>query len=122
MTILGFAQAVYADWPQRTGARILRWSLVFLLIFFCALKSTTAEAHEIAPFISHDPFLRWVNVGFGPQGAPEAIGIFAMITGLLLAAGNGAFSPSSARGLHHHDNIARESDSSRCAAMHCVRQ
>jgi hypothetical protein len=62
-----------------------------LLIFFCALKSTTAEAHEIAPFISHNPFLRWVNVGFGPQGAPEAIGIFAMITGLLLAAGNGAF-------------------------------
>jgi uncharacterized membrane protein YkgB len=90
MTILGSAQAVYADRLQRTGAGILRWSLVFLLMFFGALKWTTAEAQGIAPFISHSPFLRWVNVGFGPQGASEAIGVFELLTALLLAAGQWA--------------------------------
>jgi uncharacterized membrane protein YkgB len=90
MTILGSAQAVRADWLQRTGAGILRWSLVFLLMFFGALKWTPAEAQAIAPFVSHSPFLRWVTVGFGPQSASEVIGIFELITGLLLAAGQWA--------------------------------
>ncbi len=90
MTTLGFAQAVSADWLRRTGAGILRWSLVFLLMFFGALKWTTAEAQGIAPFISHSPFLRWLHVGFGPQGASEVIGIVELITGLLLAAGQWA--------------------------------
>jgi hypothetical protein len=43
MTILGSAQAVRADWLQRTGAGILRWSLVFLLMFFGALKWTPPD-------------------------------------------------------------------------------
>ena len=90
MTILESAQGVRADWLQRTGAGILRWSLVFLLMFFGALKWTPAEAQGIAPFISHSPFLRWVTVGFGPQSASEVIGMFELITGLLLAAGQWA--------------------------------
>jgi uncharacterized membrane protein YkgB len=87
MKVLGLSQAVYADWLQRTGAGMLRWSLAFLLMFFGALKWTAAEAQGIAPFISHSPFLRWIGVGFGPQGASEAIGVVELITGLLLAAG-----------------------------------
>jgi uncharacterized membrane protein YkgB len=59
-------------------------------MFFGALKWTTAEAQAIAPFISHSPFLHWVHVVFGPQGASEVIGIFELITGLLLAAGQWA--------------------------------
>ena len=90
MTTLGFTQAVSADWLRGTGAGILRWSLVFLLMSFGALKWTTTEAQGIAPFISHSPFLRWVHVVFAPQGASEVIGIVELITGLLLAAGQWA--------------------------------
>ena len=61
-----------------------------LAMFFGALKWTTTEARGIAPLISHSRFLRWVNVGLGPQGASEAIGVFQLFTGLLLAAGQWA--------------------------------
>jgi len=74
-----------AERLQRIGGGVLRWSLVFLLVFFGALKWTAAEAQAVAPFIDHSPFLRWIGYAFGKQGASEVIGVIELTTALFIA-------------------------------------
>ena len=74
-----------AERLQRTGGGVLRWSLVFLLVFFGALKWTPAEAQAVAPFIDNSPFLAWMGRALGRAGASEAIGIIELATALLIA-------------------------------------
>jgi len=50
-----------AERLQRVGGEVLRWSLVFLLVFFGALKWTPAEAQAVAPFIDNSPILAWMG-------------------------------------------------------------
>ena len=66
-----------ADRLQRIGEGVLRWSLVFLLVFFGALKWTVAEAQGVAPFISNSPFLSWIGHALGQQGASNKSGAVA---------------------------------------------
>lgn len=70
---------------RRTGAFILRYSLVFFLLFFGALKWTAAEAKGIQPMVSHSPLLSWLYPAFGVQGGSEVIGIVELVIGLLIA-------------------------------------
>ena len=74
-----------AERLQRTGGGVLRWSLVFLLVFFGALKWTAAEAQAVAPFIDNSPFLAWMGRALGRAGASEAIGIIELTTAVLIA-------------------------------------
>src|SRR5262249_38292835 len=67
------------------GAGIVQWSIVFLLLFFGALKWTPAEANAIAPFLANSPALQWINVVFGRQGASEFIGVLELAIALLIA-------------------------------------
>jgi reactive chlorine resistance protein C len=68
------------------GAFILRYSLVFFLLFFGALKWTAAEAKGIQPMVSHSPFLFWLYPAFGVQRGSEVIGVVELVIGLLIAA------------------------------------
>lgn len=68
------------------GAFILRYSLVFFLLFFGALKWTAGEAHGIEAMVSHSPLMSWLYPVFGVQGGSEAIGVVELVIGLLIVA------------------------------------
>jgi uncharacterized membrane protein YkgB len=76
---------VQAERLQRVGEALLRWSLVFLLVFFGALKWTAAEAQGIAPMMTNSPLLAWVSQAFGQQGASEVIGVIELTVASLIA-------------------------------------
>jgi reactive chlorine resistance protein C len=67
------------------GAFILRYSLVFFLLFFGALKWTAAEAKGIQPMVSHSPLLSWLYPAVGVQGGSEVIGIVELVIAVLIA-------------------------------------
>src|SRR5215471_7003209 len=69
---------------RSTGAFVLRYSLVFFLLFFGALKWTAAEAKGIEPMVGHSPLLFWLYPAFGVQGGSEAIGSVELIIALLI--------------------------------------
>ena len=66
------------------GAFILRYSLVFFLLFFGALKWTAGEANAIQPMVSHSPFFFWLYPAFGVQRGSEVIGIIELVIGVLI--------------------------------------
>jgi uncharacterized membrane protein YkgB len=67
------------------GAHILRYSLVFFLLFFGAMKWTAEEARAVEPLISNSPLLSWAHHVFGVQGASEFIGIIELAIAVLIA-------------------------------------
>jgi uncharacterized membrane protein YkgB len=70
---------------ERAGSFVLRYSLVFLLLFFGGLKWTDAEARAVEPLIGHSPLLAWMLAAFGVRGASEAIGVIELATGIMIA-------------------------------------
>ena len=70
---------------QSIGAFVLRYSLVFFLLLFGALKWTDAEARRVEPLIKHSPFLFWVNGIFGTQVGAGFIGVIEIAIGILIA-------------------------------------
>lgn len=77
--------SVAASRLRNVGAFILRYSLVFFLLFFGALKWTPAEAKGIEPMVSHSPLMSWLYPLFGVQGGSEAIGVVELIIGVLIS-------------------------------------
>jgi uncharacterized membrane protein YkgB len=69
---------------SQSGAFILRYSLVFFLLFFGASKWTPAEAHGIESMVRNSPVLAWLYPVFGVQGGSEAIGVVELATALLI--------------------------------------
>jgi len=77
-------RAALARRLRSIGGFVLRYSLVFFLLFFGALKWTEAEAKGIEPMVSHSPLLFWLYPAFGVQGGSEAIGSVELIIALLI--------------------------------------
>lgn len=69
---------------ESVGANVLRYSLVFFLLFFGALKWTVDEARGVNPLIVNSPFLSWTNHLFGIQGASEFIGVIELAVAVLI--------------------------------------
>lgn len=69
---------------RAVGAFVLRYSLVFFLLFFGALKWTAAEAKGIEPMVSHSPFFFWLYPAFGVKGGSEVIGVVELVIALLI--------------------------------------
>jgi reactive chlorine resistance protein C len=67
------------------GEFMLRYSLVFFLLFFGALKWTAEEAKGIQPWMVHSPLLFWLVRAFGIQAASECIGVIELTIGGLIA-------------------------------------
>ena len=74
----------FAPRLRGVGAFVLRYSLVFFLVFFGALKWTAAEAKAIEPMVSHSPFFFWLYPAFGVQGGSEVIGVVELVIALLI--------------------------------------
>jgi uncharacterized membrane protein YkgB len=85
VSIGGRPTLVRAEQLQRVGEALLRWSLVFLLVFFGALKWTATEAQGIAPLMTNSPFLAWIGRAFGQQGASEVVGVIELTIASLIA-------------------------------------
>lgn len=66
---------------------LLRWSLVFVFLWFGGMKFTNYEAQGIAPFIAHSPIMSWLHSAFGVGGASGVIGVLELATAVALAAG-----------------------------------
>lgn len=69
---------------RSAGAFVLRYSLVFFLLFFGALKWTAAEAKGITPMVSHSPVFFWLYPLFGVQGGSEVIGVVELVIAILI--------------------------------------
>lgn len=76
--------AAAASRLRHVGAFVLRYSLVFFLLFFGALKWTPGEAKGIEPMVSHSPLMSWLYPVFGIQGGSEAIGVVELVIALLM--------------------------------------
>jgi uncharacterized membrane protein YkgB len=79
------SQSTAAVRLHAVGAFLLRYSLVFFLLFFGALKWTPGEANGIQPMVSHSPFFFWLYPAFGVQHGSEVIGVVELILGILIA-------------------------------------
>ncbi|CDX31018.1 DUF417 family protein [Mesorhizobium sp. WSM4935] len=73
-------------WPLA----ILRWVMVLIFVSFGIQKFTPQSAQGIALYISHSPFVSWLQI-FGIEGEAYLLGYIELSTALLLALG--AFVP-----------------------------
>ena len=70
----------------KSGAIVLRYSLVFFFLAFGLYKFTPQEAAGIAPLMAHSPVLFWAGPTLGEQGASNFIGVIEIALGLMVAA------------------------------------
>jgi uncharacterized membrane protein YkgB len=80
---------------RTTGSRVslilLRIALIVVFVWFGCMKFTAYEANGNAGLIANSPFMSWMNVAFGIQGASYVIGVIELSTAAALIAG--AFVP-----------------------------
>ena len=92
MSVRDVAPETSPAWETRAARRLLlvgeftlRYSLVFFLLFFGALKWTAEEAKGIQPWMEHSPLLFWLVRSLGIQAASECIGVIELTIGGLIA-------------------------------------
>jgi reactive chlorine resistance protein C len=92
ISVRGAAPQTNSAWQPLAARRLLligefmlRYSLVFFLVFFGALKWTAEEAKGIQPWMEHSPLLFWLVRAFGIQAASECIGAIEITIGGLIA-------------------------------------
>jgi uncharacterized membrane protein YkgB len=66
---------------------LLRWTMVFIFIWFGIQKFTPYAADAIAPLISHSPFMSWLGV-FGVRGQAKFVGTIELLTAAALIIGS----------------------------------
>lgn len=69
----------------RTGAFVLRYSLVFFFVAFGLYKFTAEEAQAIQPLMANSPLFSWLYLIFDVRGASNFIGVFEITAGVLIA-------------------------------------
>ena len=67
------------------AARAPRYALIVIFLWFGALKFTDYEASGIAPLVMNSPLVMWLNGLFGFAGTAHLLGVFEIVTGLLIA-------------------------------------
>ena len=71
---------------MRIGSRALYFSLAVIFLWIGAMKFTDYEASGIAGFVMNSPIVGWWHALLGIAGTARMLGIYEIITGLLLAA------------------------------------
>ena len=77
---------------QTTGALVLRYGLVLVILWIGALKFTAAEAAAIQPLVSNSPVLGWTYGFLSAQAFFSVLGVVEIVIGLLIS-----FGPASPR-------------------------
>ncbi len=69
-------------------ASLGEWSITFALtiifLWFGVLKFTAYEASGVAGFIMNSPLISWLHGMFGIAGGAQFLGVFEILTGLLI--------------------------------------
>ncbi len=73
-------------WPAQIGGWAITLSLAVIFIWFGCLKFTDYEASGIAGFVMNSPLIGWLDGVFGIAGAARFLGVFEIVTGILIAA------------------------------------
>lgn len=61
------------------------YALVVVFLWFGAMKFTAYEASGIAPLIMNSPLIVWMHGAFGIDGASRFLGVYEILTGILIA-------------------------------------
>ena len=70
----------------RLGGWAVTFALVIIFLWFGCLKFMAYEASGIAGFIMNSPLIGWLHAMFGVAGGARFLGVFEILTGLLIAA------------------------------------
>lgn len=70
------------------GAMLVTYALALIFLWFGSLKFTQYEAAGIAPLVMNSPVVGWWHGAFGIAGTSRMVGLYEILTGLLLAAGS----------------------------------
>lgn len=73
---------------SRNTLILLRIALVIVFLWFGCMKFTNYEATGNSGLIGHSPFMSWMNMAFGIQGASNVIGVIELTIAALLALGS----------------------------------
>ena len=65
---------------------LVTYALALIFIWFGCLKFTQYEAVGIAPLIMNSPLVGWWHGIFGIAGTSRMLGVYEVLTGLLIAA------------------------------------
>jgi len=84
-TAAASALAKVRDSLSSLGTGILRYSLVFFLLMFGALKWTKGEADGIHPLMANSPLMSWMYHFLNVQGASIAVGVVELSLGFMIA-------------------------------------
>jgi uncharacterized membrane protein YkgB len=68
------------------GALLVNYALALIFLWFGCLKFTQYEAAGIAPLVMNSPLVSWWHAMFGIAGTSRVLGVYEILTGLLLAA------------------------------------
>ncbi len=68
-----------------TAQWLVLYALVIVFLWFGGMKFTAYEASGIAPFISNSPIVVWLHEVFGIAGASRFLGVYEVLTGVLIA-------------------------------------
>ncbi len=69
--------AILAGWA-------ITFALTIIFLWFGCLKFTAYEESGIAGFIMNSPLISWLHAMFGIAGGAQFLGIFEILTGLLI--------------------------------------
>ncbi len=73
------------DAPARIGGNAITIALAIIFLWFGFLKFTPYEQSGIAGFIMNNPLIAWLHGMFGISGGAKFLGVFEILTGLLIA-------------------------------------
>ena len=69
----------------KSGALVLRYGLVIILVWIGMLKFTSYEAEGIRPLAEHSPFFSWAYNFLSTREFSNVLGAMEIATGLLIA-------------------------------------
>ena len=88
-TIIADDTSVRVDPVERTalslGDLLVTYALALVFLWFGALKFTQYEAAGIAPLVMNSPLVGWWHGVLGIAGTSKMLGLFEIVTGLLIA-------------------------------------
>ena len=67
------------------GALLVTYALALIFVWFGCLKFTQYEAAGIAPLVMNSPIVVWWHGSFGIAGTSRMLGIYEILTGVLIA-------------------------------------
>ncbi|MCA1653109.1 MAG: YkgB family protein [Sphingomicrobium sp.] len=73
------------DSLERLAGWAITFALAIIFLWFGLLKFTDYEASGVAGFIMNSPLIAWLHGVFGITGGARFLGIFEILSGLLIA-------------------------------------